>query len=164
MKDYLNKEETHSFLLIGFLNDELHNIKENWGKRNFLTKDELKFISYTQTYFKKFYESVINRLNKEEVTKLYKRLSKFQFRVIDEYTTKKLERDINDKARYAVVKREHFEYLCEDIMEIYCKNCKTHFSECDLYKIFDDNFIPESGWDKENCRYAYEEMKKKGAC
>lgn len=158
MKDYLNKEETNNFLLIGTLLDTVSAIKDDWKKRSMLTKEEHKYLSTAKTYAEKFYLSVMNRLNPREAEKLYKRLMKFDIKVLDEYTKKRLFGEFDKE--YAVVKipREEFEDWCEEIMEVNCKNCTKHWGECRLHKIFEKNFVPESSCNLDNCRYAYKEI------
>lgn len=159
MKDYLNKEETNNFLLIGTLLDTVTGIKDDWKKRNMLTKEEHKYLALCKTYAEKFYNSVLLRLNPKEAEKIYKRLFKFDIKVLDEYTKKRLYGEFEKE--YAVVKipREEFEDWTEQIMEVECKNCNKHWSECRLHEIFQENFIPESGFNCSNCRYAYKETK-----
>jgi hypothetical protein len=51
--------------------------------------------------------------------------------------------------------REQFEDWCYEIMQVHCLNCTGHHEGCELHQLFDDNFIPESSWNLDNCRYAY---------
>lgn len=133
-------------------------ILEDWTERGNMTKEEHRALKTAQTNLKKFIDSVIGRMNTAEKEAINRQILKFDFRLIDDYTLQKIYRDCTDRYKVAAVPREQFESWCRDIMDIYCKNCTKHFSECELYTIFNDNFIPESSWDLENCRYAYKEL------
>lgn len=155
MKDYLNKQEANDFLLIGYINDTLEKIKKEWSERNFLTKEEATAIKYTQTYLSKFYKSVFDRMNPGFTEEMLKKLKKFEFRFLDDYTMQQIMRDASNRMQNAVVPRPQFDDFCEQIINHNCENCTKHFSQCDLYKLFHDNFVEESSWGLENCPYAY---------
>lgn len=166
MKDYLNTEERNQIMVFmailqmfsgnrGIAGASGKNITEDWSSRNNMTKDEQKSIKMAQTYLKKFCDSVIARMNSQEQKNISKRLIKFDFRLVDDFTLKKVYRDMKDRLVNAVVPREQFGDWCNEIMHIHCKDCTKHFASCDLHDIFEDNFIPESSWGLENCRFAY---------
>jgi len=161
MKDYLNAQEMNDVMLIGILLDKTVVIREEWDKRGNLTKEEHKTLKTAQTYLIKFYNSLISRLNTKEVKKMMKRTSDFELKIIDKYTLRRLQGTWQEEMKIAHVDREEFEDFCDQIMQIKCKGCKKHFSQCILYDIFYNNFVPESGWNLENCRYAYTEISSK---
>lgn len=132
-------------------------IWEDWKERNFLTKDEGKNIKMSHTYLLKFLKSVIERVNDKEKEIILKQMAKFDFKIVDDYTMQKIFRNMADRMQNAVVPRQQFEDWTCEVMECNCKNCHKHWGECNLYKVFQDNFIPESGYDLENCKYAYKE-------
>jgi len=169
MKDYLNSEERNQLMVLmsiiqmfngnrGINGPTMQNIVDSWASRNNLTKDEQKSIKMAQTYLNKFCKSVYDRMCDKEKETIAKKLTKFDFRLIDDFTLQKVYRETNDKMKNAVVPREQFENWCRDIMEVHCKGCTKHHAECELHTYFEDNFVPESSWGLENCRYAYKEV------
>jgi hypothetical protein len=172
LKDYLNFEERNQFLVMMSIlqliqgSRSVQNIKikpmiEDWNERNNLTKEEHKYLKTTETYLSKFCNSVHDRMSLKEQEVIDKRIRKFDFRLIDDYTLKNIYRDINDKLKNAVVPRQQFETWCEEIMECNCKGCTKPWTDCKLHRVFDNNFVPESSWGLQNCRYAYQKIRKK---
>jgi hypothetical protein len=41
-------------------------------------------------------------------------------------------------------------------MAIKCNGCTKDWNTCELHVVFHDNFVPESGFDCRNCKYAYQ--------
>lgn len=171
MKDYLNAEERNQLMVFmailqmfsgnrGITGACGKNIVDDWSSRNNMTKDEQKSIKMAQTYLKKFCDSVIARMNPQEQENIKKRLIKFDFRLVDDFTLQKVYRDMKDKLVNAVVPREQFGNWCNEIMYQNCNGCTKHWKGCRLHEVFEDNFIPESSWGLENCRYAYKLSKK----
>lgn len=168
MKDYLNAEEKNHIMVIGALirmmnrventgkdGPRIQNIIDSWTKSNNLTKDEQRSLKMAQTYLEKFFDSVTSRMNPKEQDQLKKKLSKFDFRLIDDFTLEKVYRDMRDKLVNAAVPRDQFCTWCDEIMHHNCNGCTKHWEGCELHQVFEDNFVPESSWGLENCRYAY---------
>jgi hypothetical protein len=171
LKDYLNSEELNDLMLIGALLDTTANVVKStlndktldkiriaWNTRGNLSKEEHKSLKMAETYLTKFYTSILNRLSINEVVKINKRNSSFNIRILDKFTLDKLNRQTNDKYKNAVVPREQFENWCEEIMEIKCKGCTKDRQACKLHEVFEDNFVQESDWGLDNCRYAYNQI------
>lgn len=171
MKDYLNADERNQLMVLmsilqvmdGVRNNtglknpaEMQSMIEDWEKRGNLTKEEHRSLSMAKTYLEKFCKSVFNRMNSKEKESFQKKLCKFDFRLVDDFTLQKIYREMQDKMKNAVVPRDEFQDWTEQIMECNCKNCKKHWEECRLHEIFEDNFIPESTRPLENCKYAYQ--------
>lgn len=131
---------------------------EDWKDREFLTKEEGKNIKTAHTFLIKFFSSVLARVNEKEKDIILKQLIKFDFKIVDDFTLKKIFRDTVDRMQNAVVPRVQFENWCCEIMDCNCKECKKHWNKCELYTVFEDNFVPESGYNLENCKYGYEEV------
>lgn len=161
MKDYLNAQEMNDVLLVGILLDKSAVIREEWMKRDNLTKEEHKALKTAQTYLAKFYEQLMRRLDIKEVKKMMKRTSDFELKIIDKFTLKRMQGTWQEDMKIAHVDREEFEDWCDQIMQIHCKGCKKHFGQCNLHDVFYNNFVPESGWNFERCRYAYKEISSK---
>lgn len=158
LKEYLNAAETEQMLLIGYISDLANEYmfgKNGWKARGNLSKEEEKYIKYCNTYADKFYKAVLDRLDIKEAEKLLKRVSKFEFIVLDAYTKERTMQKYDKLANTVHIDREQFENWCCEIMDVSCKNCGKRFSKCELYKVFYDNFVPESAHNLPNCRYAY---------
>lgn len=166
MKDYLNADEKNQMMVFmsilqimngnrGINGPKIITVLEDWSKRGNLTKDEHRSLKFAGTYLTKFCESVYDRLDDREKKQIDKRLQKFDFRLVDDYTLQKIYREMKDRMVNAVVPRELFYKWCEEIMECNCKGCTKDWKECELHEVFEENFVPESTWNKKNCRYAY---------
>lgn len=168
MKDYLNKFETNQFMVMnsvlqsvlginntGVDGPKLQTMREDWMKRGNLTKEEHKSLKMAETYMEKFIMSVYNRLGPKEQEKIQKKLFKYSFKLVDDFTMQQVNRDIKDKMQNAVIPRpEFYDWTCE-IMEVKCNGCTKDWNTCELHQVLDDNFVPESGFDCTNCKYAY---------
>ncbi|WIF95146.1 DUF5651 domain-containing protein [Caminicella sporogenes] len=159
MKDYLNAEELNDFLLIATVLQTVSKIRKGWSSRNNLTKEEHKNLKYAETYLEKFLTQLVSRLSAKEQRKIENRAKEFELKIIDKYTLQRMKGQWEEELKVAHLKREEFEDWCEQIMEIHCKHCKKHHDSCNLYDVFVNNFVPESGWNLENCRYAYRKPK-----
>ncbi|MBT2696365.1 hypothetical protein J7E79_02800 [Bacillus sp. ISL-40] len=169
MRDYLNATEKNQFMVMqsilqlmqGKRNEgkdgpKIGTMLDEWTKRSNMTKAEHKSLKTAETYLKKFLTSVYDRLSPKEQSLIDKKVMKFDFKLVDDYTLKQVHRDIADRFVNAAVPREQFYKWCEEIMCVKCNGCTKNWNECDLHQVFDNNFVPESGFDCTNCKYAYQ--------
>ena len=163
-REYLNREEENFYMVSqafiqmieGKRTLENRTAEERWnewGKRGMLTPGMQRNIKLTYTYLRKFIYDIEANLDKTTVSKLRKKLNKFDFKIVDDYTLKKLFRQISDSYKYAVMKRDVFMQILEDIAEVRCVGCNKDYKTCPLYKAFDDISIAFAG-EKPNCPYA----------
>ena len=124
-----------------------------WSKRGMITPGMQKNLKLVHTYLKKFCYELEENLNSHELSKLNKQLMKFEYKLLDDYTVKKLLRDVNDHIKYAVIEREKLEDVLVDIAEVRCVGCKCDYRECAIYKLLDDISTPYLG-EEPNCPYA----------
>jgi hypothetical protein len=168
VRDYLNSNEKNQFMVLqsvvqmmdglrnsGVDGPKISSMLEDWSKRDNMTKAEHKNLKTSETYLRKFLASVYERLNAKEKDAIKKKLMKFDFKLIDDYTLKQINRDIADKITNAVVPRQEFYDWSSEIMEVKCNGCTKDWSTCQLHQVFDNNLVPESGFDCKNCKYAY---------
>jgi hypothetical protein len=168
MRDYLNSTEKNQFMVLqsivqlmdglknsGVDGPKISSMLEEWKNKNNLTKEEHKNLKTSETYLRKFLASVYERLSSKEQDVIKKRVTKFGFKLIDDFTLQQLNRDMKDKLQYAVMPRQQFYDWCVDIMEVKCNGCTKDWNTCDLYQVFENNFVPESGFDCTNCKFAY---------
>jgi hypothetical protein len=169
MRDYLNSIEKNQFMVmnsvlqmvIGIRNTgvdgpKLQSMREEWSKRDNMTKDEHKSLKMAETYLSKFIMSVYNRLSPKEQEQIQKKLLKYDFKLVDDFTLKQVNRDIKDRMVNAVMPRQQFYDWCVEVMNAKCNGCTKEWNTCDLHQVFDNNFVPESGYDCRNCKYAYQ--------
>jgi hypothetical protein len=108
-----------------------------------------------ETYMEKFIMSVYKRLSPKQQEQINKKLFKYAFQLVDDYTFQKISRDAQDKIQNAVVPGQQFYDWCSEIMKVECHGCTKNWNECQLHDVFHDNFIPESSFNCINCKYAY---------
>jgi hypothetical protein len=171
MRDYLNSNEKNQFMVLqsivqmidglrnsGVDGPKITNMLEEWSKRNNITKEEHKNLKTSETFLRKFLASVYERLSKKEQEQIKKKIMKFDFKLVDDYTLKQVNRNIIDRFVNAAVPREQFQDWCCEIMQVKCNGCTKNWNECQLHDVFNDNFVPESGFDCTNCKYAYSKL------
>ena len=78
---------------------------------------------------------------------------KFDYKLIDDYSVKKIMRDLNDHIQYAIIEREKFEDVLEDIAQVRCVGCEKDYRKCPIYSLLDDISTPYCG-EQPNCPYA----------
>jgi hypothetical protein len=169
MRDYLNSFEKNQFMVLisilqlmdgtrnnsGVDGPKIGTMLQEWTSRNNMTKHEHKSLKMSETYLKKFVSSVYDRLSPKEQQVIDKKILKFDFKLVDDFTLKQVMRDIKDKMNHAVMPRQQFyDWTCE-IMQVKCNGCTKDWNTCDLHQVFHNNFVPESGFDCANCKYAY---------
>lgn len=169
MRDYLNSQEKNQFMVMnsvlqmalgirnqGIDGPKLKTMREEWTKRGNMSKEEHKSLKMAETYLSKFIMSVYNRLSPKEKEQINKKLLKYDFKLVDDYTLKHVNRDVNDKLANAVMPRQQFYDWCVEIMDVKCNGCTKDWNTCELHTVFEDNFVPESGFNCKNCKFAYD--------
>jgi hypothetical protein len=124
MRDYLNSNEKNQFMVLqsivqmidglrnsGVDGPKITNMLEEWSKRNNITKEEHKNLKTSETFLRKFLASVYERLSKKEQEQIKKKIMKFDFKLVDDYTLKQVNRNIIDRFVNAAVPREQFQFF-----------------------------------------------------
>jgi hypothetical protein len=168
MRDYLNASEKNQFMVLqsilqlmegkrneGINGPKIGTMLEEWMKRDNMAKEEHRNLKTAETYLRKFLTTVYERQSPKQQNEIDKKIMKFDFKLVDDYTLKQVHRDIADRFVNAAVPRQQFNDWCSEIMNVKCNGCSKDWNTCDLYQVFDDNFIPESGFNCVNCKYAY---------
>ena len=138
---------------------ELNNKKtgdmiETFENAGMFTSSSKKNLKTGITFIKKFLKETYNNLDQTTQKRLDKKTNTFNISYVDKYTAEKLERDINNKTKYAVIDRELFNDIIEDIADVRCVNCHKNYEECSLYKVLEDSLTPAEGTG--NCPYSCE--------
>lgn len=163
-RTYLNKIEENYFLmlicLLKFTKGDIEDCKDKGMLKEFednkmFTSSSHKNYKLGMTYLKKFIEETYNNLDKYTQDKIYKRSEKFRLKFISDYEYNKFCREINDKNKYAVMKREDFEEIIEDIAQVRCVNCTKNYCECNIYNVLDESLKLEGNGTESNCKYAW---------
>lgn len=153
MKDYLNN--TERLTIISFL--KVVEQSEGLINSRLLSKDEIANIKRGCTYITKAILSVLKRLNKDAVNAFNKSIKNTKVFVssnsdIEVYSKRK-------SAEIDAAYEENKEYfkLVELTMFYSCQDCKRKCDECEIYKEFEEQCIPEFDGMKQldNCKYAY---------
>ena len=164
-RDYLTAEEKNFYMISkAFIQycDGLRSLEpsngcnkvwEDWKARGMLTGEMQGNLKRVYTYLRKFcYELEVN-LSKTEQEILKKRIEKFDYKLIDDYTVKKLLRDVSNNMKYAVIERDKFEPIIQDIAAVRCVGCTCNYEKCPLFKMLDDINVPYVK-EEPNCPYA----------
>ena len=164
-RDYLTAEEKNFYMISkAFIQycDGLRSLEpsngcnkvwEDWKARGMLTGEMQGNLKRVYTYLRKFcYELEVN-LSKKEQEILKKRIDKFDYKLIDDYTVKKLLRDVSNNMKYAVIERDKFEPIIQDIAAVRCVGCTCNYEKCPLFKMLDDINVPYVK-EEPNCPYA----------
>ncbi len=163
-RQYLNSDERNFYMIcksfIQMINGErnLNNKITNeiwieWSRKGMLTPSMQKNLKLVRSYLNKFCDELEENLDQKERDKLEKQLIKFDYRLIDDYTLKKLFRDLEDRYKYVVMEREKFIPIIEEVAEINCVGCTQDYKNCILFKAFDDINL-ERVDEESNCPYA----------
>jgi len=162
-RGYLNADEKNFYmvakLFIQMINGEknvnnqiTNELWVEWKKRGMLTEGMQKHIKLVKSYLIKFCNDIEENIDDAERRKLEKQLIKFEFRLVDDFTVKKLYRDHKNN-KYIVIEREKFNPIIEELAEIKCIGCKEDYKTCCLYKAFDDISLGRVE-EESNCPYA----------
>lgn len=163
-RDYLTSEEKNFYMISkeylqsiegqrNLDNKISEEVWVEWKKRGMMTPVMQKYLKLAHTYLKKFCYELEGNLNSHERIKLNKQLMKFDYKLIDDYSVKKIMRDLNDHIQYAIIEREKFEDVLEDIAQVRCVGCEKDYRECSIYSLLDDISTPYCG-EQPNCPYA----------
>ena len=164
-RGYLNREERNSimvFIATMQLIEGIRNLEgkateplwDDWTKRGMMTKEGKKNLKLAHTYLKKFINNTLENVDKKENNIIAEKSDVFDFKLIDDYTLKKIYRDITDNSKFAVMKREDFINCVEDLASVNCVGCTKDYKECPLYDVFEDVMCGENNYNEDNCPYA----------
>lgn len=155
VRKYLNAEETRTFqwLLITVLYGESY--RKTFMHFGNMSKVEHRHLKTGLTHLAKYCEAVLRRLDDTQVDDMIKKTDGASIRIFDQPTLKKLMVSTSKAMENTVVERDSLELFSELIMHQHCRNCTVACSVCRIYKTFQETYIPESGYQLENCPYAY---------
>lgn len=161
-RKYLNSKEEGYFLMLAaalaYINGETEetdkdNMIERYSNARMLTSTSKKNLKTGITFIKKFLEETYNNLDHTTQKRLEKKTTTFNIVFTDKYTANKLNRELSNKMKYAVIKRELFDEIIEDACQR-CVNCKKDYESCELYKCLEDSLTPCNS--EGNCPYSCE--------
>lgn len=129
---------------------------DSWFERKMITKEQKKTLKTAITYLSNFINSVFNdNLDLTSKTMISDRLADYDFRLVDDYTVKKLYNMIQTKDIH--LHKEEFFNLVEDKMNCECRNCNKDRNDCEVRIFFENYFVPpiNENLDNCNCEFAY---------
>ena len=89
-------------------NQKLDNMIEMFEKAGMFTTTSKRNLKTGITFIRKFLDETYNNLDQTTQKRLDKKTNTFNISYVDKYTAKKIERDINNKTKFAVIDRELF--------------------------------------------------------
>lgn len=163
-RGYLNVEERNFYMVakafIQYIEGErnLENKRTNevwieWERRGMISTEMSKNLKLVRTYLKKFCYELEENLDDSEKKRLSKQIMRFDYKLIDDYTFKKILRDIENKMKYVVMEREKFIEIVEDIAQVRCVGCTKDYKGCCIHTALEDINTPYLG-EEPNCPYA----------
>lgn len=167
-RGYYNTSEHNVFMMLTTINMLLNGergidgkrtkpVWELWTDSKIMTPAQKKNIKMASTYFGKFVNDVFN--NNLDITtkqKILKQLTKYDFRLIDDYTVKQIYNLMKSSTKEFKVEHDMFLDLVEAKMEMTCKGCTKDRNECKLREFFEEKFVPGINEGEEcNCEYSY---------
>lgn len=149
---YINGETEEGGVKLN--NQKLGNMIEMFEKAGMFTTTSKRNLKTGITFIRKFLDETYNNLDQTTQKRLDKKTNTFNISYVDKYTAEKIERDINNKTKFAVIDRELFNDIIEDIAEVRCVNCHKNYEKCELYKVLEDSLTPAEG--NGNCPFSAE--------
>lgn len=171
-RGYLRKDEENLILIMLSVKAlvEGRNVKglrtdgpvwEKWQESGIITKEQIKNLKMANTYLSKFANDVIaNNLDSKSKSKLLKKAASFEFRMVDDYTVKKLHQMVNARKEMNLTMEEWYT-MVDGTLFANCKGCKNDRNTCALRDFYEDKFVPpviELGRTDEiscTCEYSY---------
>jgi len=164
-RGYLKEDESNALMSIFALMQMLQGIRaldgrppkmfiwEVWSERGMMTAEARKYLKTAYTYLSKFKAEMMANLDEQTVNTLEKKLEKFDYRMVDDLILQKIQRDIHNHLKYAVMERKSFEDIMQEVAQVNCVGCTKDYKNCPLAKVFDE--VLTIGADEQpNCPYA----------
>lgn len=170
-RGYLRKDEENLILIMlsvkALVEGRVKGLKtdgpvwEKWKESGIITKEQIKNLKMANTYLSKFANDVIaNNLDSKSKSKLLKKAASFEFRMVDDYTVKKLHQMVNARKEMNLTMEEWY-IMVDGTLFANCKGCKNDRNTCALRDFYEDKFVPpviELGRTDEvscTCEYSY---------
>ena len=157
MKDYLGELERERYCMFLVALKIAGELLES----NLFTKEEKTNFKKCISWGKKINLLQEGRLNKSASKTLLNMMNNGHITYMDKYGSEiwDKKKSANIKAKYEENK-EYFE-LVEILLHYNCRGCqKCDYSNCDIYKVFEEHTIPEMQINPiGKCKYYYEELK-----
>lgn len=167
-RGYLNRDELNVFMMLSSLSmliagERNLNLKKSppiwdtWIEKGIMTPEQKKNLKTAHTFFNKFINDVFN--NNLDITskdKIIAQLTKFDFRLTDDYTIKKIYKLMESASKEFHLNQDEFFDLVEAKMEFSCKGCTKDRNTCETRILFESRFIPPVNEGSQcNCEYSY---------
>ena len=168
MKDYLNTNEKLSIIAFLKVADKV----EDFVKGNLFTKQEKSDLKRAVTYMAKAIcgkydkegkpiqdEGLLRRLNKDALKTFNNALKDTNMFISSNAEIETYRKRKSSEIDAAYEENKEYFKLVELIIYYNCRNCTKQGCNCEFYKEFENQAIPEATGYKEcsNCKYAYRE-------
>ena len=154
-KNYLNSTESMQIMFLTALNNNLHEIINEWGKRKILTNDAITKLSEAKISINEVIQTVFDNLDQKELKKISNKIDNNTICIYDIHQLNQLEKRRIEAESKVYMDYDTFCDFAEEIMDVRCNGCKTSWRECKLYNVLNAHNAPESQFDLCNCKYSY---------
>ena len=163
-RGYLSSAEFNTYMVLNSVTQMLDGRRtidnkrheEFWKemtKKGMMTSEMQKNLKLAYTYLNKFLNQMYEELDKPTQTKIDKHAGAFDFKLIDDYTLKKIMGDLAKHMETITLSRAEFEDIIEEVAELNCVGCEKDYKACKLYKVLDDCLLNQ-GEGTGKCPYA----------
>ena len=148
-RGYLSSTEFNTYMVLNSVTQMLDGRRtidnkrheEFWKemtKKGMMTSEMQKNLKLAYTYLNKFLNQMYEELDKPTQTKIDKHAETFDFKLVDDYTLKKIMGNLAKHMETITLSRAEFEDVIEDVAELNCVGCEKDYKACKLYKVLDD--------------------------
>ena len=155
LKDYMNADELKNFMWLfitaGYSD---YYLTQSVAHGN-ITSEEFDALEGAMEGLKKYVGLRMARTDEKTNKRIEKKTYDGEVRLFDKFMINKMRVATEDVLENVLLERAEFEDFAEIVMRQNCRNCKMNHQECSLNDILNDNLMPESGKQLDNCPYAY---------
>ena len=168
-RNYYNATEFNNIMVMIAVEQMLEGIRGLGGttgipmadafyERGIITKEQRKNLKMVHTYLRKFTQEAYSNGDMKTKDKIDKKKYNFDFRLIDDFTVKKLYALTSSMDSFRLDERE-FKTLVSSIVENKCKNCTSDRNCCPVHSVFVKYMVPpqikRADVDLPNCEFAF---------
>lgn len=167
-RNYYNNGEFNNFMVMAAMLQMMEGIRgmggaigepmaENYYNKGIITKEQRKNLKMSYTYLKKFMIETYDNADIKTRNKMDKKLLNFDFRLVDDYSVKKIYEILNSTEEYRLSK-EDFYLLVTKQVESGCADCVEDRNTCKMHDLFEKYLIrPQHRGcgNLPNCEYAF---------
>lgn len=161
-RQYLSSQNVDDIIKCAAFGKYLQEFFLRW--KEYLSKDETKYIKTVITIHNKAWNSIVDRLKPNQCEQIEKKNKAMDVVMMDNFRQQQLEKRFTERLD-KLFEEDRYYRICEIAMSLNCANCTGKDKECGLYEQFVLNAVPEPTGEKfrgKSCRFAYEYKEPKG--